>query len=273
MEKQKENTGRPVHRIDLSLPIVQTDSYEIFYTAPPSQNLRTISRQKPPLVDINNKKMANQTARIRSPARLKHLIGPIYVNLYVDMTAMTAESVSTMADTISNPLLNSHNSNRTFKNSSTTNKRNKQKNIKDDGDRSRSSSGERLLYESLGSFEDQNINRANNTNMWQNMHHPQLTSAKTLHERRIAKGLSGPNDISLKTLNTTSLENLSQESTTSTNEQLYEKIEQLTKNYFPAIQQIRHSRPCPEFLNNRMQLHREKKRNFMPVLSRTRVVR
>ena len=122
---RKANTGRPVHRIDLSLPIVQTDSYEIFYTTPSSQNLRTISRQKPPLVDVNNKKKLTQTARIRSPARLKHLIGPIYVNLYVDMTGMTAaESISTMADTTSNPLLNSTTSNRTGKTKHT-----KQKNV------------------------------------------------------------------------------------------------------------------------------------------------
>jgi hypothetical protein len=250
----KANTGRSVHRIDLALPIVQTDSYEIFYTLPSSQQLRTLSRQKP-LVDYNNnKKITNQTARIRSPARLKHLIGPIFVNLYVDMSAMTVEATSTLADTVSNPLVNS---NGMSKVSSTMNKRNKPKNIKDDGDRSRSSSGDRLLYESLGSFEDQNINKAKNNNMWHNMHHPQLTSTKALHVRSPSKRSLGSNEIQLKASNTASLDNLS---------------EQLTKNFFPAIQQIRHSRPSPELINNRMHLHREQKRYFMPILSRTRIV-
>ena len=264
MTKNEANAGRSIHRIDLSLPIVQTDSYEIFYTAPSTQNLRTLSRQKP-LVDNHNKKTINQTARIRSPARLKHLTGPLFVNVYVDMATMTAESIP---ECLSHPLVNSVVSNRASRILPTINKRPKQKNIKDDGNRSRSSSGDRLLYESLGSFDDHNINKAKNNNMWQNVHHPQLTSTKTLHSRGASKRSS---EAQYKVSSITSVDNLSQESNASANEQLYERIEQLTKTYFPAIQQIRHSRPSPELANNRMHLHREHKRNFMPALSRTRI--
>jgi len=264
--KKEVPTSRPVHRIDLSLPVVQTDSYEIFYTVPPSQNLRIISRQKP-LIDIH-KKSVNQTTRIRSPARLKHLTGPIFVNFVVDTVPLTAESISTMNDTASNRLINSSYSNRMVKNLPTTNKRNKQKFLlKDDGDQSQSSSGDRLTYESLGSFDDYSINKTKTNNLWQNMYHPQLTSTKALHIRKTTKNASVTNDMHIK-----AFDNLSQGSAASINEQLYERIEQLTKNYFPSIQQIRHTRPCPELTSNRMNLQREQKKNFMPILSRTRVV-
>jgi len=267
MTKKEVPTSRPVHRIDLSLPVVQTDSYEIFYTVPPSQNLRIISRQKP-LIDIH-KKSVNQTTRIRSPARLKHLTGPIFVNFVVDTVPLTAESISTMNDTASNRLINSSYSNRMLKNLSTTNKRNKQKFfLKDDGDQSQSSSGDRLIYESLGSFDDYSINKTKTNNLWQNMHHPQLTSTKALHIRKTTKNALVTNDMHIK-----AFDNLSQGSAASINEQLYERIEQLTKNYFPSIQQIRHTRPYPELTSKRVHIHREQRKGFMPVLSRTRVVR
>ncbi len=268
--KKEVNTARSVHRIDLSLPIVQTDSYEIFCTVPSSLNFRTISRQKP-LVDIN-KRSINPTSRIRSPARLKHLTGPVFVNLVVDMGPMVAESVSTIGDITSHPLIHSGYSNRSLKTVPPMNKRNKQKNIKDDGDRSRSSSScNRLRYESLGSFDDYNINRTKNHNMWQNFHHRPLTSTKALHLRRTPKNVLASDDIQLKISSITSLDNLSQKSAASVNEQLCERIEQLTKAYFPEIQQIRHTRPCPELISNRIHLHREHKKKFMPILSRTRI--
>ncbi|CAF4439365.1 unnamed protein product, partial [Rotaria magnacalcarata] len=40
MSKKVVDTGRSVHRVDLSLPVVQTDSYEIFYTIPTQQTSR-----------------------------------------------------------------------------------------------------------------------------------------------------------------------------------------------------------------------------------------
>ena len=271
MTKNEESTSRSVHRVDLSLPVVQTDSYEIFYDLPGTLSTRLTSKQKP-LVEIN-KKTINQSTRIRSPARLKHLIGPVFVNLMVDMAAMTNESSSTMGDTISNAITNSTSSNRILKGLLPLTKRNKLKPIKDDGDRSQSSSGQRLLYESLGSFDDCSTTKTKYSNMWQNTHHPQLTTSKALHIRKTAKQSLTSNPVQSKVSNSMPFDNLSQGSMASMNEQLHEKIEQLTKTYFPAIQQIRHARPTPELLNNRMHLHRDQKRNFMPVLSRTRIVR
>jgi hypothetical protein len=266
MIKKEINTGRSIHRIDLSLPVVQTDSYEIFYAVPSTQNLR---HQKP-LVDIN-KKTRNHPSRIRSPARLKHLTGPVFINSVVDIGGMTTESSSTMNDAASNPLTNSNHSNRIFKGLPPIHKRTKQQQLKDDGDRS--SSDNRLLYESVGSFDDYYLSKTRNTNMWQNIHHPQLSSSKALHIRRTGKYAGVSNPRRMQRGHTTSLDNLSQESVASANEQLYERIEQLTKAYFPTIQQIRHMRPSPELVSNRMRLHREQRRSFMPVLSRTRVVR
>jgi hypothetical protein len=272
MTKNEESASRAVRRVDLSLPVVQTDSYEIFYNTPLSQNPRLTSRQKP-LVEMNKKSNNNQSTRIRSPARLKHLIGPVFVNLVVDMAAMTTESSSNIGDAMSMPINNSNYSNRILKGVPVMTKRNKQKNTKDDGDRSQSSSGNRFRYESLGSFEDYGMNKTNNNNVWQNLHHPQLTISKALHMRKAPKQALISSHIPPKVSNTIPFDNLSQGSAASFNEQLYERIEQLTKNYFPSIQQIRHTRPIPELISNRMHLHREQKRNFMPILSRTRIVR
>jgi hypothetical protein len=270
MTKNEGNTSRAaIHRVDLALPIVQTDSYEIFYNVPSSssQNSRLASRQKP-LIDTNKKSTNNQSTRIRSPARLKHLIGPIFVNLVVDMAAMTTDSSSTLGDVISMPM----NSNRIIKGLPIPNNKRNKKNFKDDGDQSQSSSSNRLRFESLGSFEDFGVNRTNNS-MWQNFHHPQLTTSKALHMRRAPKQALTSSHIPGKVSSIIPFDNLSQGSAVSLNDQLYEKIEQLTKSYFPAIQQIRHTRPSPELISNRMRLHREQKRNFMPILSRTRIVR
>ena len=271
MAKNEGNTARSVHRVDLSLPVVQTDSYEIFYSVPSVGNSRIISQQKP-LVDIN-KKTANLSTRIRSPARLKHLIGPVVVNFVVDMTAMTNESSSTMGDTASNPVTHSSYSHRVMKGLPPIIRRHKLKPVKDDSDHSQSSGGERLLYESLGSFDDYGMPKARINNMWQNFHHPQLTSSKALHMRRTAKQSLTGSQVTSKGSNTVVFDNLSQASVASANEQLCEKIEQLTRTYFPAIQQLRNARPTPELLNNRMHLHREQRRYFMPVLYRTRAVR
>lgn len=270
-KNEATNTGRSVRRVDLSLPVVQTDSYEIFYTVPSTGNPRVITRQKP-LVEVN-KKTANLSTRIRSPARLKHLTGPVFVNFVVDMTAMTNESSSTMGDTVSNPVTHSSYSHRLMKGLPPITKRQKQKSSKDDGERSQSSAGERLLYESLGSFDDYGMPKARNNNMWQNFHHPQLTASKALHMRRAVKQSLTASQVTSKTSNSVSFDNLSQASVASANELLYEKIEHLTRSYFPAIQQLRNARPTPELLNNRMHLHREQRRNFMPVLYRTRAVR
>ncbi|CAF1399930.1 unnamed protein product [Adineta steineri] len=264
MTKKEMSPGRTIHRIDLTLPIVQRDAYEIFCSIPSTHNLRTLC-QKPFIDNDNNKKSTNLPTRNRCSARLKHLLGPPFVNLFIDVNTMTAETVSTITDTISNPSYR----NRVLKNLP---KINKQKHLKDDGDQSRSSADDRLLYESVGSFDDQNKYKSKNNNMWQNIHHPQLTTAKTLHTRRMSKRSLCSNDLQSKVSYTASLDNLSQVSTPSNIEQLYERIEQLTKNYFPTIRKIRHSRPTPELINNRIHLHRVQEKNPMPLLSRTRAV-
>jgi hypothetical protein len=276
MTKKESNLTRRIRHINLSLPVVQTDSYEIYYTIPPTQtrqstNVHPISHQKP-LID-NNRKTNNQTTNFRSPNRFKHFTGPpVLVNLFVNMPPMPTDSSLNMADTISNALINSGYSGQTLRALPAMAKRHQRQSIKDGSDRSRSSSGDKLLYDSIGSFEDCNLTKAKN-GMWQNIHHPQLTTVKVLHARQTSRATRGSNEMRLRVPNTSSLENLSQESVVSTNERLYDKIENLTKSYFPVIQQLRHGHPCPELINNRMHLHREEKRDFFPVLSRTRVVR
>jgi hypothetical protein len=267
MTRKEIHPGRAVHRIDLSLPIVQHDLYDIKCSMPSSHNLRRTLLRKLLVDNDNNKKPINQPEKIHSPARLKHVLGPAFV---VDINSMTAETISTTTDTISNSWINSNYPNRILKTLPTLIKRNKQTNIKDDGDRSRSSSDNRLLYESFGSFDDQNKTRAKNNNMWQNIHHPQLTSTKALDTRRMSKRSLGSNNTQLKASTTTSFDNLSQEST---NDQLYERIEQLTKTFFPTIQQIRHSHPNHELINNRIHLHRVHERHFMPISPQKRAVR
>jgi hypothetical protein len=255
MTRKEIRSGRAVQRIDLSLPIVQNHSYGISCSIPSSHNLRRTLLRKLLVDNDNNKKPTNQPTKI-------HSLGPAFV---VDINTMTAETISTTTDTISNSWINSNYPNRILKTLPTLTKRNKQTNIKDDGDRSRSSSDNRLLYESFGSFDDQNKTRAKNNNMWQNIHHPQLTST-----RRMSKRSLGSNNTQLKASTITSFDNLSQEST---NDQLYERIEQLTKTFFPTIQQIRHSHPDHDLINNRLHLHRVHERDFMPISSRKRPVR
>ena len=93
MIKSEQHLNRPVlRRVNLSLPIVKTNSYEIYYTLPSIQSrqpsgIRPVTRQKP-LIDINNNniKLTNtQTITNRIPARYRNLNGPILVNFLVDM--------------------------------------------------------------------------------------------------------------------------------------------------------------------------------------------
>lgn len=271
MSKKEANASRSVHRVDLSLPCVQTDAYEILYTIPPSQHGRIMPNRKTPVE--NPRKYIHHTSRIRSPARLKHLIGPVLVNVVLDTSSSPNERMSPTIDPPLNLAVNPNSSHQTWKTSSTLPKRHKPKPVKDDGDHSRASSADRLIYESIASFESYNMFKAKNNNMWQNMHHPQLTSTKALHFRNSSKRSLTLNEAQLKVPFTASLENLSQESTISINEQLYDRIENITKSYFPAIQQIRHSCACPEVTNNGVNMQRYQNRGFMPTLTRTRIVR
>lgn len=277
MTRQERYSTRPIRRINLSLPIVQTPSYEIYYTVPPTQSrqssgVRPVSRQKP-LIDINNNtKSNNQTTIVRPPARIKYLTGSVLVDLCVDMPPISTDSSAAMVDTISNALINSGYSGQTLRALPLLRKHTKRRVIKDDGDRSQASSDDRLLVESVGSFGDPFMTKTKN-GMWHNVHYPKFTTMKVLHNRKPSKFIYGPNDVPLIVPNTSSLGNLSQESLLSSNERLYEKVENLTKNYFPSIQQLRHGHPFPELINNRMHLHREEQRDFVPAFFRPRVGR
>jgi hypothetical protein len=277
MIKKGRYPTQPIRRVDLSLPIVKTNSYEIYYAVPPTQSrqpsgVRPVTRQKP-LIEINNNtKSTNQTTIGRSPARLKHLTGSVFVNLFVDMPPVPTDSSSTVADTISNALINSGYSGETLRALPCVVKRNKRQVIKDDGERSQASSDDRLLFESIGSFEDPFLSKTKD-GMWHNVHHPQLSTIKVLHTRQKPNGMFSLNDFQSRPPNILSFEYPSQESMMSTNDRLYEKVENLTRNYFPSIQQLRHSHPCPELINNRMHLHREEKRDYVPILFRPRVGR
>ena len=111
MKKREPNRTHPIRRINLSLPVVKTESYEIYYTAPPqtrqSSGIRPVSRQKPLIESKNNTKPNNYPTRVRSPGRLRHLSGPVSVNLFVNMPPMPTDSSTAMVDTISNALINS----------------------------------------------------------------------------------------------------------------------------------------------------------------------
>lgn len=272
MVKKKSYSNQPIRRINLSLPVVRTDSYEIYYTVPPTQtrqpsSVRPVSRQKP-LIDINTHiKSNNHIPTTRSPTRLKNLTGSLLVNLFVDMPPVPTDVSSTAVDSISNALINSGYSGHTLRTLPSLTKYNKLQSIKDDSEQSQTSSDDRLLYDSVVSFEDPFMNKTKN-GMWHNTNHPQFSTIKILHKKKRPS-----NDTTLNGLKTFSVGNLSQESIFSSNERLYEKVENLTKNYFPSIQQLRHSHPCPELINNRMHLHREEKRDFVPILSRPRVGR
>jgi hypothetical protein len=279
MKKRQIYSTRSVRRINLTLPIVRTDAYEFYYTVAPAQTrqtsiVRPVSRQKP-VVDIASAlKLNNQTTTTnnRSSARLKHLTGPVLVNLFVNMPPIPTDTSSTVADSISNALINSGYSGQTLRDLPSIGKHNKTQSIKDDGEQSQTTSSDRVLFESVGSFEDPFTSRTRN-GMWHNVHHPQLSTIKILHTRKKEKSTFDRNDSHSRILNTISLGNLSQASFISTNDRLYEKVEQLTKSYFPSIQQLRHGHPCPELIKNRMHLHREEKRDFVPALFRSRVGR
>ncbi|CAF2046642.1 unnamed protein product, partial [Rotaria magnacalcarata] len=99
-----------------------------FYTIPTQQTSRTTLPRKP-LVD-NHRKALDQTSRLRTSARLKQLMGPVFVKVFVDTTTMTAESILTMGDGTSNPLMNSSYSNRVPKGLPMRHKVQKQKKIR-----------------------------------------------------------------------------------------------------------------------------------------------
>ena len=105
MKRSDAFPRRSVRRINLSLPVVQKSSYEIYCTGPPLETrqpstVRPVSRQKP-LFDIKNSiKIANTTPSSRLPVQLKNLTGPLLVNLVIDTPPIPNETASTVADSI-----------------------------------------------------------------------------------------------------------------------------------------------------------------------------
>ena len=267
MSKGEVSNFRPVRRINLSLPIVQTDSYEIYDGAPHISfrqfpNGRPLTRQKP-LIDVQKKTNAS-----RSSNRAKPINAPVLINLVVDIPTAPTDSSSNVVDSISHALINSGYSEQTLRAVPKMFKHSKRTGLKDDTDQSQSSFGDRLVYESVESFDDLNIHKPRTT-MWQNAHHPQLTSYKVFQTRRVSKRPSDPIATGLKySPLTNTFETRSKELLVAENEHLQARIEQLTKTHYPSIQQLRHSHPCPELLSNRMHLHREEKRDFVPLLTR-----
>lgn len=270
MNKADETNFRPIRRINLSLPIVQTDSYEIYDGAPnvslrPFPNPRTLTRQKP-LIDSLPKKTINQSGQTsRSSNRFKPINPPVLINLIVDIPSVPVESSTNtnLIDPISHALINSGYSEQTLRSVPRLFKHCKRTGLKDESEQSQSSFGDRL-YESVESFDDLNIHKPRTT-MWQNLHHPPLTSYKVFQTRRVSKRPSDP----LKSSPiATNFQTRSRELMLNTNEHLQARIEQLTKTHYPSIQQLRHLHPCPELLSNRLHLHREEKRDFVPLLTR-----
>lgn len=277
IKNEQQQPNRSVRRVNLSLPVVKTNSYEIYYTLPPIQSrqpsgIRPVTRQKP-LIDLNNIKLTNtQTTTNRLPARYRNLNGPILVNFLVDMPTPQLDSSTGVADTISNALINSGYSAYTFRCLPAIIKCNKYRGIKDGSEQSGTASDDKMIHDSLNSFEDPFINRTKN-GMWHNIHHPHLTTIKALHTRKKLPNIADSNDIQSRAPYTSSLGTISQESLLTSNERIYEKVEQLTKHYFPTIQQLRHSHPSPEFINNRMHLHRDEKRDYIPTFFRPHITR
>ncbi|CAF0954607.1 unnamed protein product [Adineta steineri] len=262
-----KNESCPIHRVNLSLPIIKNDSYEIYCTEPLKQSL--LSSYQKPLHD-NNKKLNNKTTKVRSPGHLNHLTGPMLVSLCVEMPVISKDSASSTTGSVSNALISSGYSEQTSHVVPTTIKRNKNK--KNDCRQSLTVSSNQLLCKSDELFDESLITKTKDR-MWPNIHHPQLTNVKVLHSRKTFKHIFNSSDIYLRAPNTSSLENLSHESVISSNERLHKRIEQLTKHFFPTIRKLRQGQPCPELINNRMHLHREDKRDILPKISRSRVVR
>ncbi|CAM4807234.1 unnamed protein product [Rotaria magnacalcarata] len=276
---------RPVRQINLSLPILQTDSYEIYYSVPPlhhrqSSTKRSIVQPKT-ITDNNNnnnnnnntdsKKLNNPITRLRSPGRLKHLTGPLTVNLFVEMPTIPIDSSSSMVDPMSNVLNKSHHSELSLRAATTsTIKQSKGQSTRNEEARSQSSYDNRLQYESLVSFEDARAIKTKNM-MLQSAYYPTLTTGKLLHTRGRSKRTVNSNAMHLRVPKSFSLENLLQESITLSRQHLNEKIEQLTRFHFPTIQQLRRGHPSSGFNSYRTYLHREEKRDFIPVFCRSRL--
>ena len=255
MKKEVART-RPIHRINLTLPVIRTASYEIYCTAPASPPLPPppVSCYHP--LDNNyHKSSTTQKPRIRSPGHLRHLTGPLMANVYIDTpfvpiqssSSSSSSSSSILGDTISNVLINSGYSEQALRDVSTMLKRTKVRQKKD------------TVKQFQMSTESLDNSSGTKHNVRQTIHLPQLTKVKILHQRKAFMNSFNLSDVYLRVPNTSSLGNLAEEDTISSVDRVQDRIEKLTKAHFPTIQQLRHEYRCPELVSNRMRLHREGK--------------
>ena len=268
MTKKDAIAARPIRRINLSLPIVQTDGYEIYdRTSTPTRPMpyeqgKILSK---PQMEILKKHISSKTQKYHD-ARLSKFTGPALINLIVDMPKIPAESSLAMVDTISQALINSGYSESTIRSVPKLSKFQKINSPKSSLTRSRTSSDHRLFTDSVWSFEDShNYTKPKNSIA--------ITPAVKFFDRR--RMVNRPLDShvqSLKPLSISSYNNRAKELRNISNEHLQARIERLTRMHYPTIQQLRHGYPCPELLSNRIHLHREERRDFLPVLPRGRIL-
>ncbi|UJR26944.1 hypothetical protein I4U23_008252 [Adineta vaga] len=250
MIKKEANHTRSIRRVNLTLPIIQTHSYEIYRANPFGQTQSTAASNEYSVLhgkSLNNKSSNNQRTRIQLPSQLPCLTDSLMTNLYVNTPFISIQS-SSIADTISNALIKSDYSEQTLNNVTGVLNRNKYQQNKDVIQQSQMSIGDKFWFDSTK----------------HDIHQPPLTKVKVLHQRKTCKNSFCSNDIYLRVPNTTSLGDFAEDTNVSPNKRLQQRIEKLTKNYFPMIQQLRHGHPCPELISNRMHLHREEKRDFVP---------
>lgn len=280
---------RLVRQINLTLPAIQTDSYEIYYTVPqlnhqPSSKKRSNVESKSIGDNKNDNKKANHlTSGMKSSI---HSNGRVTVNLLVEMPTIPIESMTSMGDTVSKPLSSLNHTGQSPKqplskafpmapaSSLTTSsiQHSKSQCSKSDESRSQVSSIDKVLYESQDSFGDIRTNRAKN-NPLRNTQYPKLNKMKVLHTRKMPKNgsESNSNEASLQTPRSFAVEHLLHQSITLSRQHLHEKIEQLTRTYFPSIQQIRQGHPCGDITKYRAHLHREDIRDYVRVMPRSRL--
>ncbi|CAF1465170.1 unnamed protein product, partial [Adineta ricciae] len=271
MKKEVART-RPIHRVNLTLPVIRTQSYEIYCTAPSSSPPPPVSCHQP--LDNNYHKSSTiQKPRIRSPGHLRHLTGPLMASLYIDTpfvpiqsssssasSSSSSSSSSILGNTISNVLINSGYSEQALRDVSTMLKRTKVRQKKD------------TVKQSQMSTESLNDSSGTKHNVRQTIHLPQLTKVKILHQRKTFMNSFNLSDVYLRVPNTSSMGNLAEEDTIPSVDHVQDRIEKLTKAHFPTIQQLRHEYRCPELVSNRMRLHREGKTDSVLAATHTHLI-
>jgi hypothetical protein len=241
-----KHSRRSIRPIDLTLDKARTHVDEIH---------STINNQHVPS-KVNYR---YSTARIRSLSHLKHLTGPIYVNVFVDIP-------STKIERQSKPLNHAENvrQNQLHR---------QQQSINVDHDRCQLPSIDPLLCDTLSSFGVPHSS-IRSSDQWKHVYRPQLTSIKVLHARTTTPAHSLNDHKRSATSSDGAIPDSSfQPLLTSMHQCFDDHVEQITRTYFPSIQQLRHSKANSNTSNiHRMYLHREQKSSTVPVVMSTRVM-